>query len=467
MLRLTKSLLEANKKKRCTVMDIEEKTLEKIKKSISAKLNNWDSLVVNSNGFVVKFRNDNLKSIERAESFGIGLRAVENGKLGYASANDSTKINELAGMAKEAAGFGDKAAFEFPNKDTAQGVSPENRNKAVLTWSDKTAGYSPDLAIKLGRLMLDKIKQELRDMKVDIEIHKSESQNCLLNSTGLTLAEKATNHSVSIHGLLIKGESLLDIYENCSSCDLIKEPINLCDKIINKAKLAEREVIVSCGKMPVIFSPKAAYCILMAPLAGLNGKMVQKKISPIMDKVGQQITDKSFSIIDNPLLDFDTGSRIFDGDGMPSRINKFIENGILTGFAFDLQTAGLSGFQSTASANRGISGPPSPGFSTACVPNGDTSYNQMLKSVKNGILIDQSLGGGQSNLLMGEFSVNVELAYKIENGEITGRIKDAMIAGNVYDLLNKIISLSDTQEKHGNLLVPYMLFDQVSVAGRA
>ena len=60
------------------------------------------------------------------------------------------------------------------------------------------------------------------------------------------------------------------------------------------------------------------------------------------------------------------------------------------------------------------------------------------------------LGGGQSNILAGEFSVNIDLGYLIENGEIVGRVKDCMFAGNVFDVFNNIVAIGDKSEWHGS-----------------
>jgi len=58
-------------------------------------------------------------------------------------------------------------------------------------------------------------------------------------------------------------------------------------------------------------------------------------------------------------------------------------------------------------------------------------------------------GPGQGNPINGEFSANVFLGYKIEDGEIVGRVKDVMLAGNAYDALKDIVAISREQERMG------------------
>ena len=86
------------------------------------------------------------------------------------------------------------------------------------------------------------------------------------------------------------------------------------------------------------------------------------------------------------------------------------------------------------------------------------SFAAMIKDVRYGLLVDQVLGGGQSNVLAGEFSVNIDLGYLIENGEIVGRVKDCMFAGNAFEVFNNIVAIGDKAEWHGSIKVPPFYF---------
>jgi len=58
-----------------------------------------------------------------------------------------------------------------------------------------------------------------------------------------------------------------------------------------------------------------------------------------------------------------------------------------------------------------------------------------VKDIKEGLVVEQVIGAEQGNLLSGDFGGNVLLGYKVENGEMVGRVKDTMISGNVYQVL--------------------------------
>jgi len=90
-----------------------------------------------------------------------------------------------------------------------------------------------------------------------------------------------------------------------------------------------------------------------------------------------------------------------------------------------------------------------------------------VKHTREGLIVHDVLGLGQGNPMSGEFSVNLHLGYKIENGEIVGRVKDVMLAGNTYDALKNIAAIGDTAEwAGGSLLTPPIQIGKLSVVAK-
>jgi len=88
----------------------------------------------------------------------------------------------------------------------------------------------------------------------------------------------------------------------------------------------------------------------------------------------------------------------------------------------------------------------------------------MIKDIKEGLIVDQVIGAGQSNVLMGEFSVNLDLGFKVENGKIKGRIKDVMATGNVYELLSNIRGIGKEAIFVGSNYTPPFYFAKINIA---
>lgn len=90
----------------------------------------------------------------------------------------------------------------------------------------------------------------------------------------------------------------------------------------------------------------------------------------------------------------------------------------------------------------------------------------LVANVRDGLVIDELIGVGQGNVIGGAFSHPVALAFRIERGEITGRVKDAAVAGNVYDLLKRIGGFGIDGRWQGTRWSPSLLLEGVSVARR-
>jgi len=102
------------------------------------------------------------------------------------------------------------------------------------------------------------------------------------------------------------------------------------------------------------------------------------------------------------------------------------------------------------------------------VDQGESKFEEMISGIKEGLIVEHLLGAGQGNALGGDFNANVLLGYKIENGTVVGRVKDTMVSGNVYKVLNQLISVgNDGRWIGGSLYSPSILCDNVSVASKA
>ena len=154
-----------------------------------------------------------------------------------------------------------------------------------------------------------------------------------------------------------------------------------------------------------------------------------------------------------------------DAEGIPCRRKPIVENGVLLSHVYDLQTGGLMGLSSTGNAKRGFDSLPVPGLSNIIVDTGSASWEELLEDMKHGLIVDQVIGGGQGNVLRGDFSVNVDVGYWVKDGRIAGRAKDIMVSGNAYQLLKQVRGVEKTARSIGSLRTPALLFPRISVAG--
>ena len=110
---------------------------------------------------------------------------------------------------------------------------------------------------------------------------------------------------------------------------------------------------------------------------------------------------------------------------------------------------------------------PRPDLVNLCLSPGETTAANLIAGIEEGLIVDQVLGAGQSNQLAGEFSVNLDLGYKVEQGQIVGRVKNTMVAGSIFEALNNLVDLSNEREwVGGSTYIPSLLIEQLGVASR-
>jgi len=188
--------------------------------------------------------------------------------------------------------------------------------------------------------------------------------------------------------------------------------------------------------------------------------------SPIKDKKDMVIFDSKLFLSDDPTIPYQPGSTPFDDEGMPARRNALIDRGKVAQFYYDLHTAALAGSSSTGNGSRS-GGMPSPSIHALVIEGGKVSQADMVKDMKEGLIIEQMMGAEQGNILNGDFSGNVLLGYKVDNGEITGRVKDTMVSGNVYQLLKEISAIgSDSRWIAGYVNTPSIYCPAIAVSAK-
>src|SRR2546426_759650 len=242
---------------------------------------------------------------------------------------------------------------------------------------------------------------------------------------------------------------------------------------------ALRVVAAPEGALPVVFTPAGLSALMLPVTQALSGKAVLQGISPLEAKVGEQAFDPRFSLTDDPLHGGRIASRPLDDECVPSRTLALVEGGVVQRFIYDLETAARAKTRSTGNGQRGIFGKPVPAY-TNIVLNHVGALNEvgaqhaaplqlgggLLGDIRDGLLVDELIGVGQGNVTGGAFSHPVALAYRIERGAITGRVKDAAVAGNAYELWKQVGGFGDDARWTGSRWAPSVRFEGVSVARR-
>ncbi|MFQ6067591.1 MAG: TldD/PmbA family protein [bacterium] len=430
--------------------------MEKIMEMATRRAEEAELYRVRSQTKEVGFQANKLKSVESAFEDGVGLRVIKNQRIGFSSLTNLRDPQPLISSALESAKFGQKACFNLPRPDKIP--SPQCYDSRIIP-------LKTNQMVEVGERTVELILKEAPNFKCDGAVEKTEIEVAIMNSRGLSFSFKKTNYVFSFYAFLAKEGDFLGVQEGEASCRHQDWSSSVARRITEAIRLSRKIFKINPGRYPAIFTPKAVPLLLQSLKVGINGKIVQKKASPLLGKLGTRIVSPCINITDDPLVSFGLATAPLDGEGIPSRRTEIIQEGVLKSFIYDLQTAGLMGTESTANGARGYDSLPSPSPSNFILNPGDTSFEEMVKDVKEGIIVDQVIGSGQGNILMGEFSVNLDLGYKVEKGKIVGRLKDIMVSGNAYTMFNQVVALGRDVRWVGSTRTPSIYFKEINVAG--
>ena len=406
----------------------------------------------------VQFETNRLKHIQNKQSTSVALRIVKQGKTGYATATSLENSQNLVNMAVETAQFGVDAKFELP---------PSTIYPVVEVFDPNVESVATEEMAKLGEELITMVRGHTPELICEATVTKGTVSVRIINSRGGEASYEQTIFGMGIEGQLIRDTDMLFVGDSQSSCHPISEADTIAGLVLEQLDRAKNRASAPTKLLPVVFTPNGVASALIAPLvAAFNGKTVLEGASPIGDKLGQPVFDEKLSLWDDPTIAYRPASRPCDDEGMPSQRTPLIEQGVVSNFLYDLQTAALARKKSTGSGRR-RGALPAPSSSAFIIAPDNATLDDMVSDIKEGLVVEQLMGASQGNILGGNFSGNVLLGYKIENGKIAGRVKDTMVSGNIYQLLNQISAIgSDARWVGGFLNTPHLYFSGVSVASK-
>jgi PmbA protein len=272
-----------------------------------------------------------------------------------------------------------------------------------------------------------------------------------------------------LHGVLIHGTDMLFVGDVDASASPDIDTERIKETVTWQLEHCRSNASMRTADMPVIFTSTGVADALVAPLTmAFSGRLVHQGQSPLAGKLGEELYDTRFSMHDDATIQMRPASRPFDDEGVASRRNVLIEKGTVANFLYDLQTAGLAGAASTASAERSLASQPAISPTNLIIAPGDTTFDDMVSSIKEGLVVEDLMGAGQGNVLGGDFSGNVLLGYKIEGGEIVGRVKDTVVAANIHEALKHLSAIgSEARWVNGTVHTPPLLFESMAVSAKS
>ncbi|MCB1343405.1 MAG: TldD/PmbA family protein [Pseudooceanicola sp.] len=423
-----------------------------------------DVMAVRGTSLSIDVRGGKLEHAERAEGIDLGLRVLIGRRQAMVSVSD-TSARTLADMAERAVAM----AREAPEDPFAGLAAPELLAKtwdlAALDLADPAAEPDP------AALQADAAEAEAAAQAVQGVTQVSDASAgygahdiWLAASNGFSGGYRRTGRSLSCVAIAGAGTGMERDYDGDSRT--YQSDLRGAAEIGRTA--GERAVErlnpkkPKTGTYPVLFDERISSSLIGHLLAAANGAAVARGSSWLIGKIGQQVLPEALSLVEDASRPRASGSRPFDGEGLPVQRRALVENGVLTGWTLDLSSARKLGMAPTGNAARGAGSPPSPANWNLALTQGTAGRADLIRDMGTGLLVT-SMIGSTINANTGDYSRGAS-GFWVENGEIAYAVNECTIAGNLLEMLPRLIAANDARMWLSRI-VPSVLIEGMTLAG--
>lgn len=410
----------------------------------------------------MSMRNGRATEMSATIQSGYALRMIRDGKIGTAYTKN---LLDPAGMVENALVSmkgSVEAGFAFPGPADIPRQPVDDAGISGMGYGDMHARAARVLEHLHGKV----------EGQVDVAAGWGVTETGIMNSGGLEVSSRRPAMYIFTSLLFPNTETgVRSLFHSSVPGDFPKEDL---DGLVAMYRAGLPVVDVPTGRMKVMFAPDTMYTLLWRLSAAVSGMAFHNRISPLLEKRGSKVLSESFTLYGDPTEPEEVNRRFFDDEGVPTGRHTVFEDGIFRNLVLNLDYAEKLGEEPTGTGYRGgmwggetVSIQPSPSLRSSRIAPGDSSFEEMVSGIDRGVIVLGVLGAHSGNILNGDFSVGLNPGFFVEDGEIRGRVRDGMVAGNVYQVLNRITAVEDTlHDTPAGGRYPAILLEDVSVAGR-
>jgi PmbA protein len=410
-----------------------------------------------------------VESLTTAGIEGVGVRVIVGNRQGYASAGslDPDVVAETLAEARDNAEFGEpdewNALATLADAETVERVSLD-------LWRDDATSLPTDEKV---RIALDlEAATKARDTRVKgVEAAgygDAWAESAVVNSNGVEATNRRTTASAYVGALADDGTGTQTGYgfaagRAVGDLDLESIPRDAVDRacrLLGAKPIAGRRI-------PIVLDPLVTRSVLGVLSSAFNGESLLKGRSLFGGRDGEKVAAPIVELVDDPTDARAQGAAQNDSEGLPTRRNVLIADGVLAGFLHNVYTGRRSGLASTGSAVRGGYGSaPGVGVRALALRPGSRSPEAVMASVPEAFYV-QSVSGLHSgtNPISGDFSVGAE-GLMLRNGAFAEPVREVTIASTLQRMLLDVVEVaSDLTFLPGAAAGVTVLISEMSLSG--
>lgn len=398
-----------------------------------------------------------------AESRGVGVRLISDGRLGFAHAADPSVDEVRAAVARARENAAVATPDPFNGLPQAQPVEPLDG-----LFSDALATMATDDKVPIA------LDMERRATTSDPRVAKTESirygdavgRAAIASTKGVRAEFRATGcWCVAVTLAEQDGDTQTGFsYRIARSVDALDAGAVVTEAVERAARmLGARKP--ETARLPIVLDPVAASSFLGVLSEGLSAEAVQKQRSLFGPLVGERVASETLSLVDDGRLLDGPAAAPFDGEGVPTTRTELLAAGVLNGFLHNTYTARRGDARSTGNAARGYRNTPGVGTTNLFVEPGDRSFEELLAEADGGVLVQDVTGvHSGANPISGEFSVGAT-GLRIAGGTLGEPLREMTIASTIPEMLQSVVALGNELRWFSSVGVPFILLGEMTVAG--
>ena len=412
----------------------------------------------------VRFRESGLTVVAQRDTSACALRVINDGRLGASFAESPSRARLLEDSCA-AASYGQGASFSF----AASQLYP-----SVLSSDPKTAELAAGDLIDLAIQVRDLITRSAEDAVVNLLCEAESGKRSVETTQRATAEEPFSRVTLGVEVPFPSRRSDTGAVGRLISIGPMEVSGSWIEELLEMRGWGAQASVPASGRLPVLLTPYASTLLTLTLAECLGSVSVSKGVSPLADKIGEQVLSERLTIREDPTYAGHPFARAFDDEGVAVQPRKVIERGVLRSFLVDLSGAANLGTRSTGNAVRRtlfserIEDVPVPNWLCAIIEPGEDSWRDLMAEVEEGILVTRMAGLHSCNLLEGQYAVQAN-GFHIRSGRPVGYLERVMLAGNVFEDFLAVRAISREREPTAHVemevagLAPYMLLDSAQV----
>lgn len=455
---------------RLTVEELQEKACAWAELGKHMGASEVEVYVQDGGGLTVKTYQGEVEELRSSASRGVGVRAVDEGRLGYAYTSGLDE-EEVARTIRDAV---DNARFSTPDEHNLLPPAQEFTREDLEMYREETASTPVERKVEMA-LELEELTRgsDPRIRAVESSVYAdSVYRVALANSRGFCGGYQGSDCHCYVMPIAGEGEGS----QSGFSFSVGKQPSDL--DLAACAEEAARHALDLLGassmasrRTTIVLDNLIAAEFLGVLASALSAEAVLKGRSLFAGRLGQSIGNELLTVVDDGLMPAGLATAPFDDEGVPSRRTEVVSEGVLQSYFHTTYTASRSGTESTGNARRGsFRDRPRVSPTNLFLAPGERSREEIIREVGEGVLIMQLVGvHAGANPISGEISLGA-LGLLIKDGKLDRPLREITIAGQLLDLLHQVALVgSDLRflPMEGSLGCATLALEGVMVAGRS